>query len=264
MKNYIFYCLLAFTLILLSSCEKVISLNTGNKTGDLVIEANITNIEGPQLIKLSTNTALSNTNNYPPVTGAQVSLSDQSGNVFKFSESTAGTYTIDRLAAKSGVTYTMHVLSNGKDYTANSVMPELVPLDSISSSKDEFGNKDLRKITVHYHDPAGVVNQYKFNLFVNGVQVKSIFANNDDFTDGNQVSLVLRQDDIDIHAGDQVSVEMQCIDKLIYTYWFTLMRQSPDGPGGGVTPANPPTNISPVTLGYFSAHTTSSKTILVK
>jgi hypothetical protein len=42
------------------------------------------------------------------------------------------------------------------------------------------------------------------------------------------------------------------------------MQEQTNGPGGGVTPSNPPTNITPVTLGYFSAHTTQSKTIVVK
>jgi hypothetical protein len=57
---------------------------------------------------------------------------------------------------------------------------------------------------------------------------------------------------------------MQCIDKPVYTYWFTLMQQGDNGPGGGVTPADPPSNITPTVLGYFSAHTTQSKTIVVK
>jgi len=40
--------------------------------------------------------------------------------------------------------------------------------------------------------------------------------------------------------------------------------QQSNGPGGGVSPSNPPTNISPATLGYFSAHTSSIKTMIVQ
>ena len=78
------------------------------------------------------------------------------------------------------------------------------------------------------------------------------------FQDGRYVSLDLLENDIDIYPADTVKVEMQCIDKPVYTYWFTLMQQSTEGPGGGVTPANPPSNITPLTLGYFSAHTSQS------
>ena len=101
-------------------------------------------------------------------------------------------------------------------------------------------------------------------MYVNGVQVKSVFTINDDFTDGRYVNLDLQENDIDIFTGDTVKLEMQCIDKNMYTYWFTLQQQKINGPGGGVTPSNPPTNISPATLGYFSAHTTQTKTIVVK
>ncbi|HEX3384292.1 MAG TPA: DUF4249 domain-containing protein, partial [Mucilaginibacter sp.] len=60
------------------------------------------------------------------------------------------------------------------------------------------------------------------------------------------------------------SVEMQCIDKPIYTYWYSLMQLQVNNPGGQVAPSNPPTNISPTTLGYFSAHTTQTMTLVVK
>ncbi|MBB6273838.1 hypothetical protein HDF26_004311 [Pedobacter cryoconitis] len=74
----------------------------------------------------------------------------------------------------------------------------------------------------------------------------------------------IRQQDIDIYANDKVTVELQCIDKPVYTYWLTLMQQGNPGPGGGVTPCNPPTNISPETLGYFSAHKTQTISIIAK
>jgi hypothetical protein len=137
-------------------------------------------------------------------------------------------------------------------------------------SKPSLLNMELRRaynekvITVHYQDPVGTGNQYRFVMYVNNVEVKSVFAFNDDFTNGRYVHNELREDDIKIYPGDTVTVEMQCIDKPIYTYWLTLMQQGNNGPGGAVAPSNPPTNISPATLGYFSAHTTQSKTIIVK
>lgn len=264
MKNYISYSLLSLILLFFSSCEKVVELNLGNETGKLVIEGNLTNIKGLQVIKLSTNIPFSNTNEYPPVSGAEVSVSDQNGNIFKFTESPSGTYTINNVAGIPGNTYTMKVLSAGKTYTASAVMPKIVVLDSITSEKDKFDSKERREITVHYHDLVGTTDQYRFITFVNGVQVKSVDVENDNFTNGNDVHHEVRQDDIDIYPGATVTVEMQCIDKPVYTYWFTLMRQNGAGPGGSVTPSNPPTNISPATLGYFSAHTSSVKTITVK
>ncbi|WP_179413249.1 DUF4249 domain-containing protein [Mucilaginibacter sp. E4BP6] len=260
-----------FSIFAITSCTKVIELKLGNNTGELVIEGNVTNATGPQIIKLSTNVPFSNTNTYPPVTGASVSVSDQNGNTYPFTEGPSGTYSNSQLTGSSGNKYTMTVTSGGKTYTATSVMPAVVNLDSLSSMNDVIQTSDNKKVvTVYYQDPADVTNQYRFVLYVNSVQVDDIYAYNDQFNNGRYVGIDLRENtggssvDKGIFSGDTVTVEMQCIDQPIYTYWETLMQEQANGPGGSVTPSNPPTNISPVTLGYFSAHTTQSKTIMVK
>ncbi|MDP9046523.1 MAG: DUF4249 domain-containing protein [Bacteroidota bacterium] len=249
--------------VALASCTKVIDLKLRDNTGKLVIEGNITNKRDPQYIKLSQNVAFTSTNTYPPVTGAAVSVRDNSGNTFPFVEGPAGTYAIN-LKGSPGKIYTMNVKANGTIYTADSQMPKVVALDSITEKEDAFnkGNKH-RQIAVHFQDPPGVANQYRFILTLNGVQVNRIFAFSDEFFDGRNVSLDLFQNDVDILPGDTVIVEMQCLDKPIYTYWFTLMQQG-NGPGGGVSPSNPPTNIAPAALGYFSVHTTQTLTLKVR
>jgi hypothetical protein len=260
-----------FSLLTLASCTKVIDLKLGNNTGELVIEGNVTNTAGPQIIKLSTNVPFTNTNTYPPVTGATVSVSDHNGNTYPFTEGPSGTYSNSQLIGIPGNTYTMTVTTGGKTYTATSVMPAVVNLDSLTSKNEVVQTSDNKKdITVYYQDPTGIVDQYRFVMYVNNVQADDIYAFNDQFNNGRYVSIDLREDnasnsvDKGIFSGDTVTVEMQCIDQPIYTYWETLMQEQTNGPGGGVTPSNPPTNITPVTLGYFSAHTTQSKTIVVK
>ena len=264
MKKFKLYTLLFLLVIASASCKRDITLNLNNNTGLLVIEGNITNQRGPQYIKLSQNVAFTSANTYPPVTGATVSVTDDIGNSYPFTEGPAGTYSISRMAGIAGATYAMHVLTGGKTYTASSTMPDRVELDSITTMNAPFGKNNQKQIVVHYQDPASVANQYRFVMYVNSVQVDDVFANDDQFTDGRYVNYTLFESDINIYPGDTVSVEMQCIDKNIYTYWFSLMQQQPNGPGGGVTPSNPPTNITPATLGYFSAHTTQTRTIVVK
>jgi Domain of unknown function (DUF4249) len=263
MKTLKLYISFFVILAAMASCTKVIDLKLGNNSGQLVIEGNVTQVSGPQYIKLSQNVAFTSTNTYPAVTGATVSVTDNNGNTFPFTESPAGTYSIASMAGITGNTYTMAVVTGGKTYTAKSTMPQYVHLDSITSSTSFFDTK-LRQVTVHFQDPPDVANQYRFVLYVNSVQVKSIFAFNDQFSDGRYSNIDLIENDIDIHPGDTARVEMQCIDEPIYTYWYTLMQQDPNGPGGGVTPSNPPTNITPTTLGYFSAHTTQTETFIVK
>lgn len=269
MKNFKYYILIAFLLLFFSSCTKVIDLKLSNASGKLVIEGNITNGSGPQVFTINTNVPFTNTNTYPPVTGATVTVNDQSGNSYLFTEGPSGTYTNSQLIGVPGNTYTMKVLTNGTTYAAVSTMPQVVILDSLGSKNEAIssGSNPKKQITVYYHDPAGVANQYRFVEYVNGVQVKNVFVANDQFNDGLATNMVLRSDGGDdnaIHAGDTVTVEMQCIDHPIYLYWLTLAQQSQVGPGGSVTPSDPPTNITPVSLGYFSAHTTQTKTIVAK
>jgi len=263
MKRFKFFITTVFVILTAISCNKVINLDLGDVAGKLVIEANLTNVPGTQTIKLSQNVAFTNTNTYPPVTGASVVVKDTKGNTFNFIEGPAGTYNATFVAGRPGTTYTMTVITNGQTYTASSQMPVFISLDSITSKPNEFNNgTNRREITAHYADRTGIANQYRFVLTVNGVQVKSIFAFNDTFSDGKLVNVDLVEGGIDIFPGDIATVEMQCIDYNIYNYWFTLFQEST--PGGGFAPSNPPTNITPSVLGYFSAHTTQSKTIIVK
>lgn len=262
MKKIKLYLLLSFFVLAAASCKRDITLNLNNNAGLLVIEGNITNLRGPQYIKLSENVAFTSSNTYPPVTGATVSVTDNSGNNYPFPEGPAGTYSANHIARIAGANYTMHILTGGKNYTANSTMPSLVELDSITTMNAPFGKSNQKQIVVHYQDPPDVANQYRFVVYVNSKQVNAVFANDDQFTNGRYVNYTLFENDIDIYPQDTVSVEMQCIDKNIYTYWFTLMQQQQNN--GGVTPSNPPTNITPATLGYFSAHTSQTRTIVVE
>jgi len=251
------------------SCTKDINLKLRDASGQLVIEGNITNAAGPQYVKLSTNVPFTNPNTYPPVTGATVTINDQAGNSYTLKEGPQGTYSATTPAGTAGTTYSLNVVAKGQTYSANSTMPAAITLDSITSQskvavRRPKNEKDKKEITVYYRDPAGINNYYRFVMWVNGVQVNDIFAYDDLLTDGRYVSRNLRESDVDIYSGDTVKVEMQCIDKPMYTYWFTLQRQQSQGLNVPVAPANPPTDISPVTLGYFSAHTTQSMTIVVK
>jgi hypothetical protein len=105
-------------------------------------------------------------------------------------------------------------------------------------------------------------------MVLNDKKVGQIFSDSDFFTDGKYVKRDLflsGYEDLEIESGDQVVVEMQCIDEQIYTYWRSLEQQYASGnPNDVTTPANPPTNWSNRALGYFSAHTTQTELVVVR
>jgi hypothetical protein len=267
MKNSSLWYLFVFT-ILATNCTRVIDLKLGNVSGQLDIEANITNLDSPQVVYLRSNVAFSDSNSYPPVTGANVAVSDEAGNQYAFTESLPGTYISPAFTGISGTPYTLQATISGQTYSATSTMPTVVRLDSLTDKNRPLNRhqdgRDQKVISVYYQDPPGIANQYRFIEWVNGVQVKSVFTYDDQLTDGRYVTFDLLEQDIDIYVGDVVTVEMDCIDRPIYTYWFALESQQANNFNGAVAPANPPTNISPAVLGYFSAHTTQTITYTVK
>jgi hypothetical protein len=258
---YLFSCLaILFSAI---SCQRVIEVEIGNSAQQIVIEANITDVKGVQTIKITNSVPYSNTNVFPPVTGGVVTLTNSAGTVYKFTETQAGTYTINNLKGVYTDVYTCRVKVNNQTYEAVSGMPIAVPLDSLGIIGQVFGTKTIKTVTVSYLDPPGADNQYRFVMYVNGAQVKRVFTDDDRLSNGRSVTSALYQRDIELKTGDKVDIEMQGIDPYVYNYWFSLSSQGGNSPANSSTPSNPPSNFSNNALGYFSAHTVQRKSIVV-
>ncbi|MEO6522271.1 MAG: DUF4249 family protein [Mucilaginibacter sp.] len=249
-----------------ASCQRVIDIEVADAGSKLVIEGNLTDVTGTQTVIISRSVGYNNANVFPAVSGAAVSFVDGSnGKVSKLTEtSTPGTYAIANFRGKTLNLYTLNVTVESKLYTATSVLAFPVNLDSLTLSNQVFGTKEIKVISVNYHDPANQPNQYKYVMYVNGVQVKRVFVENDNLTDGRAVSTMLYQREIDLKKGDKVEVEMQSIDYYMYNFWNNLSNQGGNSPQDSSTPANPPSNFNNTNvLGYFSAHTTQRKAVII-
>jgi hypothetical protein len=256
---------LAAMIVILSSCQRVIDVSVANSGGQLVIEGNLTDKTGVQTVTLSKSVPYSNSNVFPPVSAASVIMVDDVGNNYTFTEkqSGSGIYTINNFKGKYNHLYFLNVRVDGVTYTAASLMPEPVALDSLTINTQYFGAKNVSDVAVNYKDIAGIPNQYRFIMYVNSVQVNRIFVENDNITDGRAVSSILFERETDLNHGDRVEVEMQCIDASVYNYFHSLSTQNGNSPVDSSTPANPPSNFNNNALGYFSAHTAQRKSIIV-
>jgi len=260
MKNFKLYFAIIICCLAFASCQKVIDIEVNSSTSQLVIEGNITNIRSTQYVTISRSVAYTEQNIYPAVSGADVRVTDNLGNSYKFSETQPGQYAFGPLRGQSGRTYTLTVKADNNTYTATSTMPAAVNVDSLSLSKVTFGSSERKLIAVNYTDPKSIANQYRYILKINGKTTNRIYVEDDRLTDGNVIKEDLYpydddDDTEDLKTGDLASVEIQCIDKNVFNYWYTLRSQRRGGPGGGTTPGNPPSNLSNNALGYFSAHT---------
>jgi Domain of unknown function (DUF4249) len=255
-----------FFLVALCSCEKVIDINLNGAQPLYVIEGNITNHPSSCKVLISQSVNFDDNNNVPSISGAQVSITDNAGITTNLIETSSGVYESGSLIAIPGKTYDLKVVINGEIFTSSSTVPVIVSLDSLYIVEKSTPHGGAIKIaTVRYRDPPGKGNNYRFIQYANGKKEKIIFLGNDDLSDGRilNTELLVRDADHELVRGDNVKVEMQCIDAGVYKYWYSLNK----GATGGIeiaTPANPVSNFQGGALGYFNACTVMAKTVIVQ
>jgi hypothetical protein len=239
------------------SCQKVINVNLNNAASKFVITGNVSNEPGPYIVSISKTINFSEDNVFPSVTNALVVITDSIAAVTDtLSRGAAGYYQTHVLQGIPGHVYQLYVNIGGQVFLSRSVMPQPIALDSIYVVSATFGDK--KDVTAVYNDPVGVGNHYHLTLSIADSSSTNIYIHSDQVTDGNRVLQQLRNS-IDIHSGDSVKVALECIDDSVYKYYSTLSQTINQN---SATPANPQTNISGGSLGYFSAHTVSRKGII--
>jgi hypothetical protein len=265
MKKYI-YISVAGVLLLLSACEKVIDLELNTADTKFVIEGTVTDQPGPSVVNVTQTKAFNSDNTFPGVSGAAVSIIDNNGPEIPLIETSAGRYETTVITGVPGHTYALRVTVSGQIFTAVSTMPAVIRFDSLYVSNEVLMGDDRTVANVMYKDPPEKGNAFHYIQYVNNRRTRFLFAENDNLTNGRNVTTQLRVygdegDNQLIKAGDSIRVEMQGIDSEVYRYWFSL--QSASGGNNNGAPANPVTNIKGGALGYFSAHNVQEKTVTV-
>lgn len=245
-----------------SSCEKVIDPDLKKSDPVVVIEANLSDLSESHVVKVSKTIAFDQPNVFTVLRGAKVVLTSSTGQTVTFPEVTDGSYRSPRFRGVSGVTYTLQVTVEGKAYIAKSTMPRAVRADSIGFKKLTFFGKSNVYPVIYYNDPGNSQDQYRFVMRVNNKQIIE-HVSEDRFNNGNTTSDLITFDGDGVVIGDKLDLEMQCIDRNVFKYYYTISQV--DGEGGPpVAPSNPDSNFSNGALGIFSAHTKSLYTITYK
>lgn len=256
-------------LSLFSSCEKVIDLNLNSAEKKYVIEAVLSDIPGQAKVVLTQTKDFDEDNTFPGITGATVTIAENGGGTTTLTQTSAGVYEAPGLTGVPGRSYVLRVTApTGEIFTAVSSMPQKVLMDTIYATNEFFFGENMKVVNVDHPDPAGLGNSYRYIQYINGERKTAIQIRNDDYSDGRIINSKLFDFDDDdddedkLKSGDQVRVDFLCIDPPIYKYWFSLIRSATGG-SQQATPANPVSNIQGGALGYFSAHTFDSKTMIV-
>jgi hypothetical protein len=251
LKDFLKQTLFLVLILNLVSCEKVIQLDLKNSAPKIVIQGNIYDQTGPFTVNISNSAYFDASNNYPPVTGAKVVISDNMNQSEQLTESTSGTYVTTKLRGIQGRVYTLSVKNGNDTYLANSAMPYAVSMDSIYFTNSPFSGE---KVTmVRFRDPTFTINYYRMVYFINNVRQKNFYVISDEFLQGTTIyySLRARNNDLKLTKNDLVTVWLESVDHGVYEYFRTAGNDDENS----ASPANPVSNISNGALGYFNAST---------
>lgn len=308
---------LILSLLLLFSCEKEVDVNLPQVEPKLVVEGKIELNTNPIIILTKTTgyfdptdlnsvaasfvddatITISNgttTNNMTKVCSSsltppqQEALAQQLGVAVEILQNYNICGYTDGMVGEEGKTYTINIDWQGKNYTSSTLIPTLVPLDSVWFEV-EPGLDSLGFAWAFLSDPAGVKNYYRWytkriNHYTFGANIGeqkdanfiaptgSVF--NDDFFDGltfdfayNRKSTTDKEDDNNdekwyFKKGDTIAVKFCSIDKGVYEFHNQAETQVQSTGSPFASPSNVKSNISNGALGIWAGYGIAYDTII--
>lgn len=269
----IFY-ILPIIIISMVSCTERIDIELDETYSRLVVYGTITTDTTTHFVELSETTSYYYNEAPPPVTGAQVEISDDLGNVFSLTEQSPGKYATSPLfAAVTGREYTLNIelqeeINGHKNYSATSTANPIYPIDSIGLVyQPDWGEKGYYEVTCYYQDPP-TTDYYMFNIYKNGELLTDTIGDriisedeffNGNYTNGIGVGYLDQSNEREIlRPGDVVTFQGCNIPSDYYTFILTLQTETGfQTPLFSGPPANVTSNLNNGAVGFFAAYAVS-------
>ena len=290
MKSIRFIFFIGVTVQVLSSCTTVIDAKLNTGPIQLSVDGTLTDQPGQQTIRLTQTAAYFDNSQPTPATSATVTVSDDAGKTYNFSDPDNDGYYVWQPAGKDtlghiGRTYQLTVAYQGDTYQARSKMNRLPPIDSIIFVKrkiNPLSKTEGYRAEFYAVDIPAAVDYYRIRVFRNGeLQNKPAnivtsqdggFRGVNNVTDGLTFIAPIRRSinpDSLYALNDVVKVELQSLTADAFDFWQELATQITNG-GLFATPSvNVPTNIINTNAtgrkatGFFITSAVRSKTAAV-
>ena len=248
-------------LILLTSCEKEISIDYHTVEPLYVVEAGIT--ESGAVARISQTQNVTDEMHTQPVDNAVIQITSDTGERSVLHRDSAGCYSSD-IKGVEGRTYTIRVQIGDYVTESTSQMQGRFDLSDNYMYKMQMLEDDL----VYYHvdvndNYTDSIGYYYALVTRNGKPYKWHVMNNKGYFDVTGIDVPcfvycdLDKDNKDIlQDGEEISLEVRKIDRRTYDYLYVLAKAEQSA-------SNPIRNFSnPATLGYFSAYNAVRKPAL--
>lgn len=264
--NIIFVILIAF---FFNSCQDVVDIPLNTDQPRLVIDASINWEKGTtgadQTIKLTTTTNFYS-NTIPVVSGATITVTNNSNVVFNFIETpNTGKYVCTNFVPVLEQEYTLKIIYNGQTYVATETLKSVAPITNITQQIQTGVIRDnILKFNANYVDPANVDNYYLYKYVFPRAIKPRYNPDEDTFFQGNPFFSIAFEDEL--VPGDVITVTHFGISKQYYNFMNILLSVS--GSQGGGPFQSPPatvkgnikntTNFDNFPFGYFRLCETST------
>jgi len=270
MKFNILFSLLAL-FFLSVSCEKVIDLDLNDANPKPVFESYLEN-DSFCYVKATYTSSFYDNSTSPTIGTATISLNDQSGNTETLTYEGDGIYRGTSIIGTIGNTYTLTINLDGNTYVANSTMPPLTVIDSLSLQPAGFfggGNPNAPPsfwVFANYTDSLNYTNYYAVQTTYRDSASATGFTTDyriadDNVSDG--ISTRVFTTFSRFEANDSVSVSFASVDYDTWLYFKTLEDAISGAGFASSAPANPTTNFSGGALGYFGAWSKDTEYIII-
>lgn len=260
--------------VFLISCEDVIDVDLGTAEPRLVIDASIDWIKGTsgtdQKIILSTTTGYYN-EEFPNVSGANITITNESGTVFKFIETTGtGEYICNNFEPSIGGTYTLTIELDGETYISTEKLIAAPVIDGTIEQNDTGGfGSDEVEITYYYQDDDKQHNFYLYRFMDNNVAFPQYAIEDDENSQGNLTPVYYSNKDL--KPGDLVNFRLYGISERYHDYFKKILIASGNDDGPFQSTPTPvrgnilnQTNSENYTFGYFRLSEVDSKEYIIQ
>ncbi len=263
MKNILRLTILALGAVVFSTaCSEKIDIKTKNSDPQVVIEANISDQPGPHYVLVTKSALFTDNNTLKGVPSAVIVISDDAGNSDTLTELLPGFYQTNTIQGVVGRNYRIQATVEGTTYESYSKMEPPVDIDSILVYYETgFDGKTESEAEIVVRDPAGIANYYRVVSYKRNQVSTGFNVQRDRLWDGKLRNFNVPDDD-GLVTGDTLKVDLLSINERAFTY-FDQFNDNQNNFGAPAAPANPDPVFTPATLGYFSAHSITSKTIIV-
>lgn len=266
MRKYIHHLILLslFSIVILG-CEKEVDLKLNNADPEIVIEGWITDAPGPYEFKVTRTGPYLGSNTEDFVSGAQLIIKDDMGNVDTLVETRRGWYQTQSIQGQLMHSYFLEANVEGKTYKAQNYLPRI---NDIIASGYEYNDTLIfgegYYVGLLAPEPVGIGDFYQFRIWRNDSLFNSLtdlLVSDDRFVDG-QISPFLFPYPHEL--GDTVVVEVRAISQTSYDFYLTLFNQASGGGPFGSLPDNLSTNFDNGARGWFGTAASRRDTLIIQ